>query len=29
METPNGTKIVIKRVVGADGVTRTVVQQIR
>jgi membrane peptidoglycan carboxypeptidase len=29
MEAANGTKIVIQRVVGADGITRTVVRQIR
>lgn len=29
MERTNGTKIVIQRVIGADGVTRTVVRQIR
>jgi 1A family penicillin-binding protein len=29
IETGNGTKIVIERVVGADGVTRTIVRQIR
>jgi 1A family penicillin-binding protein len=29
IETGNGTRIVIQRIVGADGVTRTVVKQIR